>query len=94
MATDRRWTMNSNLDYYVKTNEPERVLRLALSYKRPDGRVESVGTFVLDLPKLERRGLVTQSGDVFDIRVFRDGGRFWLGVRAADRAALFEFQAD
>lgn len=87
----RRWTMNSNLDYYVKTNEPERVIELDLSYKRPDGRVERVGSFRLDLPALERRGLVTRRGDVFDIKVSRDAGRYWLGVRAADRAPLTEF---
>jgi hypothetical protein len=87
----RRWTMNSNLDYYVRTNETATVVELELSYKRRDGRTERAGSFHLDLPALERRGLVTRRGDVYDIKICRDSQGYWLGVRESDRAPLADF---
>jgi hypothetical protein len=87
-AVARRWTMNSNIDYYVKTGETARVLDLTLRYKRPDGSVTHIGDYSLDLHALAEAGVVTQRGDVFDIKVVRAGGDFWLGVRAHPRVRL------
>lgn len=92
-GTIRNWTMNSNLDYYVKTGETAQVVSLSLSYRRPDGRIEAVGAYVLDLLALAQRGLCTQRGSVYDLKVTRSGGRFYLGVRTAPRAPLDEFRA-
>ena len=75
----------------MRTNETEPLIRVHLAYKGRDGGVEPVGEFVLDLPSLARRGLVTRRGNVFDVKLSKAGGRYWLGVRTEDRAALSEF---
>jgi hypothetical protein len=90
-ATRRAWTMNSNFDYYVKTNEAARFLDLALSYRHTDGRIEPVGSYMLDLDSLVERGVVTRRRSVHDIRLDRAGGRFWIGVRSVGRVLLAEF---
>ena len=87
----RRWTLNANHGYYVKTGERAQVVDLSLSYKDASGAITPVGRFRLDLPSLVDRDLVTQRGEVFDIKIVRECGRYFLGVRVSPRVPLADF---
>jgi len=90
-GTPRTWTMNSNLDYYVKTNESQSVIDLNLRYKNTDGREDGMGRYILDLATLAERGIVTRRGNVYDIKVLKDRGQFWIGIRQSPRLLLSDF---
>jgi len=87
----RRWTLNANHGYYVKTGERAEVVELSLSYKDANGAITPVGRFRLDLPALVERDLVTRRGEVYDIKIVRDSGRYFLGVRVSPRVPLADF---
>ncbi len=91
----RRWTMNSNLDYYVRTWETEPSILLKLGYKAKSGSVSNVGTFRLDLVALAKQGVVTSrmtsDGEVFDIKIVKRRGSYWLQVREGTSLALDRF---
>ena len=91
----RRWTMNSNLDYYVRTGETEPRILLNLKYKERSGAVTSVGTFRLDLVELATKGVVTSrtaaGGEVFDVKIVKRRGSFWLQVREGASVPLERF---
>ena len=91
----RRWTMNSNLDYYVRTGETEPKILLKLGYKGKSGSVSNVGTFRLDLVSLAAKGVVTSrmtpDGEVFDIKIVKRRGSYWLQVREGTSVPLERF---
>ena len=88
----RRWTMNSNLDYYIKTNETSRRINLSLNYRHSSGHIENVGFSAFDLADLAQQGIVSRRGGLFDIKIERDGGCFWIGVRRVSRLPLENFR--
>jgi hypothetical protein len=91
----RRWTMNCNLDYYVRTGETEPKILLRLAYKERSGAVTNVGTFRLDLVALAQEDVVTSrladGREVFDIKIVRRGGTYRLQVREGASLPLSRF---
>ncbi len=91
----RRWTMKSDLDYYVKTGEKEPHILLKLKYKAPSGATSDVGTYGLDLVALAAKGVVTSrtttDGEVFDIEIVKRRETFWLQVREGTSIPLDRF---
>jgi hypothetical protein len=90
-GVSRTWTMNADLNCYVKTGETQVLINLLLNYRTSDGRIETVGRFVLDLVDLANRGIVTRRGQSFDLKLQRESGRFWIGTRKATRLPLEKF---
>ncbi|MDQ6770530.1 MAG: hypothetical protein M3Z54_11150 [Gemmatimonadota bacterium] len=92
-AAERHWTMNANLDYYIRAGEAATAIVLHLGYRRHDLSVEPIGVFVLNLADLAERGACGRRGDMFDVKIVRDDGKFWLSVRDPVRIRLSEFAA-
>ncbi len=91
----RRWTLNSNLDYYVATNQTDPDVLLHLCYKAPSGAVEDVGEYKLDLDALTDKGVVTRretpGGIVYDVKIVHRRDRYALQVRKGRSIPLDRF---
>ncbi|MDO9451621.1 MAG: hypothetical protein Q7J29_02045 [Stagnimonas sp.] len=97
-ASARKWTMNSNLDYYHNTlSKAESPAFVQLSYKREETK-EVVGVFRLDLPLLlAARHIRTEPADAADSEnvrvrfVRRTNGSFY--IQANDDAPALKIAA-
>jgi len=87
------WTLNALHGYYVRTGLPLATVNVSLSLKHPNGGINHVGTFSIDLPALVRAGILAsreKDGQlVADIRIVRAAdGSYWLAGRDAIRIRL------
>jgi len=92
----RRWTLNSNLDYYVATNQTDPKVRLQLRYKAPSGVVHEVGKYHLDLDALADSGVVnrrdTPGGVVYDVKIVHRNKAFSFQTHEGRSIPLNRFE--
>jgi hypothetical protein len=96
---DRRWNLNEEHGYLLKTNLPESRIDLRLGLKKLTGNREEVGRYLLDLESLAQSGFVTRrvvgNNRVFDLRINRDtNGEYTLELESGPKAPLDDFRVE